>query len=498
MKRLLKVFEQICKNKHFPYLFLLIAFLFLSIFSWSTSPFFVNDGCDSAVFKTMGLALLKGKVLYRDIFDHKGPYLYFMNALGQWMIHGRIGIFLLQVGGLSVALWYMFKTAKLFLKPSLAFICVLLALFIFGGHIQEGNQCEEWMMYAICITFYYVCNYFVNKSEQTHPLHYSLIDGLCFGFTFFIRPNDAVAWIGGIMLGVTLWLFYHKHYKNAILNVLCFVGGFVLMSIPVFIYFGIHHAISDMWYGLVVYNQEYSGGMMSLIKSCLKSGKLSLGLLFAMFLWLLYGTKHEKILFFMLPACGMGILLMGTAMFPHYSIVLTPFWMLFFVFFAIKSQRTCWTIAVLCFLLHFSGKYKGTFDTVKSEGLKWNRSGMAAVYQQSERLFSIVPESEQDSIWNYNLRWGVGNGGLRSEFSVFWHHGIVQCNKITYGSNSHLEKEDALSLYVPKWILYCHDSDVSWVRRNTFKVDSLFVASHYQVVAQSDTTICKLILYKRR
>lgn len=497
MKRLLDLFNQVCGNRYFPFLFPLIAFVFLSVFSWSTSPFFVHDGCDSAVFKTMGLALLKGKVLYKDIFDHKGPILYFINALGQWLIPGRLGIFLLQLMGLSIALFYMFRTAKLFVTPLFSFISMLLALSILGGRFQEGNQCEEWMMYVICIVFYYVCNYFVNKSEQLHSLHYSLIYGLCFGFVFFIRPNDAVAWIGGSMLGVTLWLLYHKHYRNAVLNALCFVGGFVLVSLPVFIYFGVHHAISDMWYGLVVFNQEYSGGMKSLIVSCLiKKGKLSLELLFVMFLWLVYGTKHEKLLFFIFPACCMGVLLMGVAVFPHYSIPFTPFWVLFFVFFIIKSQKTCWTIAVLCLLLHLSENYWGAFGALKSAGVKWNRDGMTAVYQQSERLFAVVPEPEKDSIWNYNLRWKCVEGGMQSEFSVFCHDGIVQCNKITFGRNSRLKGEDALSSHAPKWILYCCEDEYG--HHKTSKADSLFIAAHYDMVEQSDTTICKLILYKRR
>ena len=36
---------------------------------------------DNAVFYLMGRARLQGKVLYRDMFDHKTPYVYFINAL---------------------------------------------------------------------------------------------------------------------------------------------------------------------------------------------------------------------------------------------------------------------------------------------------------------------------------------------------------------------------------------------------------------------------------
>ena len=499
MKKVIEQFERMCEKQYFPLILALIAFSFLSVFSWSTSPFFTHDGMDSAVFKTMGQALLKGKVLYRDIFDHKGPYLYFINALGQWLIHGRTGIFLLQVISLSIALCYMFNTAKLFIKPFLSLICLLLALIFFGGHIQEGNQCEEWMMYTICISFYYVCFYFAKKSSYDHPLHYSFIYGLCFGFSFFIRPNDAVAWFGGIMMGVALWLLYQKKYRNAILNTLCFLSGFIVMAIPVLIYFGYYNAIPDMWYGLVGFNQEYSGGILNLIQSCFEKNKPFLILIYAIFIWLIYDTGYEKLLFVITPAYGAAVLLMGTAMFLHYSICFVPFCLLFLTFFFLKSQKTYWTIAVFCILLHFSAYYKGQF-AVSPSVMKWNRTGQQAVYKQAKHLFAHIPESEKDSIWNYGLCWEGhnGGGGLQSEFSVFCHSEIVPCNKITIGKNERLESEDMISTHRPKWILLQPTQPTGWFNRKTFPADSLFIASHYDVIAQSDTTICKLTLYKRR
>ena len=47
-----------------------------------TSPLFVlNDWMDANIFFTMGKSMLSGKVLYRDVVDHKGPGLYLLYAL---------------------------------------------------------------------------------------------------------------------------------------------------------------------------------------------------------------------------------------------------------------------------------------------------------------------------------------------------------------------------------------------------------------------------------
>lgn len=498
MRRIVILFEKACDSKYVPCFLVLIAFLFLSLFSWSTSPFFINDGSDSAVFKTMGQALLKGKVIYRDIFDHKGPYLYFINALGQWLISGRVGIFLLQLVAFSIALWYMFRTARLFLKSSSALICLLLALFFYGGHILEGNQCEEWMMYTFCVALYYVSVYFVKGNGQNHPPRYSLVYGLCFGFSFFIRPNDAVAWMGGIMSGVVLWLFINKKYKNLLQNILYFFCGFSVMSLPVLIYFGHQGAIPDMWYGLIGFNQEYSGGIISLAKSCFSGEKMYLLLLLVLFVWLVYDTEYEKILFAITPAFLLAVFFMGRMFYQHYYICFTPFISLFSSFFFLKSRKTYWTIAVFCVVLHFSTYYKGDYS-LRPSMMKWNKTGQQAVYDQAKRLFSLIPESQKDSIWNYNLHWEVNiYEKWQSEFSIFCHNGIVPCNKITIGTNDRLESEDLISKHRPLWILFQRSEETSWYERKKPKEDSLFLASHYDVIAQTDTTICNLLLYKRR
>ena len=489
--------DRIPEKKYPLFVFFLIAFLFLSLFSWSTSPFYVYDGMDSAVFKTMGQALLKGKIVYKDIFDHKGPYLYFINALGQWLIPGHMGIFLLQVVSLGIALWYMFRTVNLLLSPFRSFICVLLSLFILAGHINDGNQCEEWMMYAICIAFYYVCFYFVQKSRQDHPLRNSLIYGLCFGFSFFIRPNDAVAWIGGLMAGLSAWLIFRKKYKNLILNILCFIGGFSLMATPILIYFGLYHALSDMWYGLIEFNIEYSGGIVSLIQSCLTKRKLFSLFLFVLLFLLIYTTKHRSLLFIITPSLVSAVLLMGSRVYPHYFICFTPFFLLFFCFLFHKFQNNYWVPVIVCTFLLLGGYYNKRYHVITPSIIQWYSVGHRAIYQQSNRLFDHIPECEKDSIWNNNLSWeGRGDGnGFESYFSIFCHHGIIPCNRITIGTNTELGNKDRISQHHPKWII---SQSYSWLQKNTFKEDSLYIISHYDVVDSFDIEVGDIVLLKRR
>ena len=55
----------------------------------------VPEYVDSGVFQYIGRKILEGYMPYRDIFDHKGPLLYLINALGLQLM-GRNGIRLMD------------------------------------------------------------------------------------------------------------------------------------------------------------------------------------------------------------------------------------------------------------------------------------------------------------------------------------------------------------------------------------------------------------------
>ena len=90
-----------------------IAMVFCSSF---TSPLYPNYyGDDSAVFVLIGKAIVNGKIVYKDLFDHKGPILFFIEAIG-YSISERTGIWIIQcIFGLFTLL-FVYRTWKLIKK----------------------------------------------------------------------------------------------------------------------------------------------------------------------------------------------------------------------------------------------------------------------------------------------------------------------------------------------------------------------------------------------
>ena len=100
-------------SKIYPLLLFVVSFVFVMLFSRSTSILYVYEGGDPSVFKQMGLALLRGKTLYVDYFDNKGFLLYLIHAIGLG-IGGDFVLMLMQAFSLTVTLSIWDKMLALF------------------------------------------------------------------------------------------------------------------------------------------------------------------------------------------------------------------------------------------------------------------------------------------------------------------------------------------------------------------------------------------------
>ena len=96
-------------------LFLLIyAFLtkyFVSIYSVRYQRYLTNF--DGAIQYMVGREVIRGKVLYKDIFDQKTPYIFFLTGLASLIDYRHIGLFILEVLVLWSDLCFIYKILKL-------------------------------------------------------------------------------------------------------------------------------------------------------------------------------------------------------------------------------------------------------------------------------------------------------------------------------------------------------------------------------------------------
>ena len=238
-------------------LFLLSALAGVALFTESTSPLFSGWGYDSAMFQTIGKYWAEGYLPYVDLYDHKGPMIFFINALG-YGLGGRNGVYIIQVLSiaLSEAIACRLLADRLSRGKSLAL--ALLLPFVLAANWQEGNTTEEYILPLLFGSYFLMARWCSDLEEGrfTHRAGAAFVYGLCFGFALMTRVTNAL----GVCLGVAfiaVLLAVKGEWKNLLANAGAFLLGAAVPVLPFCVYFAAHGALYDMWYGTLLYNLDY-------------------------------------------------------------------------------------------------------------------------------------------------------------------------------------------------------------------------------------------------
>lgn len=245
----------------------LVALVFISLYSTSTSPLFpYYYGSDSAQFQTMGMAWAAGKVPYRDIFDHKGPMAFFFDMLSFKMFGNNVGIYLVQVVCMFINLAAVYQISQLYFKGTFTgFLSIAITCIIFAAEFLGGNFGEEYCLPLIFVSTYFQLRYFRNN-EITHKPIYALIYGVAFGISFFSKATNAIALCIGVLI-IIINIVAHKEFKNLWKNAYMFIAGFMIIALPFSIYFLANGCFGDMMYAMIEFNVTYQIVMGSWVET---------------------------------------------------------------------------------------------------------------------------------------------------------------------------------------------------------------------------------------
>jgi hypothetical protein len=234
------------------------------------------------------------------------------------------------------------------------------------------------------------------------------------------------------------------------------------------------------------------------LKSVIVGHKYAMALVLFSLALLIWSIEKRQILVLLLPIMLLEWVLMGTNLFPHYYIVMIPLYLIYitlaFMKLSNKQQKQFPILSLAILLMVPCGSGLASLNVFKRHVSYFmhgeNYQRISNFYDETDALLSNIPDDEMDSIWNYNLRWTGGDLGNCSAFSVLWRRGIVQCNLITAGTDEVLLKKDDISAKKPLWVLVDFKGGID--------VGSTVIASDYELVAQTDTSICIINLYHRK
>lgn len=403
------------KNRNIALLAAVLSALFLPFASVYTSPLNPYYGSDAAVFMVIGKGMTQGLVPYVDLYDHKGPLLFFFNALGYWLYDGKIGVLCVQIIMFAIALYLVYKMARLFLPAKGCLLALVAFCYYYITMVEGGNLSEEWSLVFSLLPMYLSLQFVSTGGKiASHPLRRSLVYGLCLGAQVYIRLNNASI-ICGIILAFVILLCIEKSYAVLFANAGMVFAGVVLITLPIVAYFAAHDALVAFFEAAFVDNFVYAFAgaetktaldvltvlvrlllyPVSLIVTyrLVRVGALSrsvavlvvcMGSVSAPLLFLGYGYLHYMLVF--APVMVLTLCVVGKAYLEHALCPRRPF--LAFV-------------AVLCIALApFAYRFARQVGVnIAMDFFDYLDDEIASVAQ----IMEYVPEEDADSVWAYDV-----------------------------------------------------------------------------------------------
>lgn len=245
--------KKIKENKRFLFYFLIGSFLML-ICSGYSSPLYPHYiGLDTSMFYTIAKGLLEGKIAYIDLFDHKGPVFFWLEAVG-YFFGGRTGVFCFQCLLLIFDIILLDKISFLFRADRRIVFLPFFSMFFYM--FQHGNLTEEFSTPLILAGIYLELKYLLSQNEKHSPL-IAYFYGLLLGLLAFIRLNNAVV-LCGLLLGIIVTLIFKKQWRNLLTNLFSGILGIATVSAPICYYYYRNNALYDMLYGTFLHNLVYA------------------------------------------------------------------------------------------------------------------------------------------------------------------------------------------------------------------------------------------------
>ena len=470
---------------------ILFLFLLSIVFNllWEPSLTVLNeyDGYDSCVFKQMGLAILQGKEPYRDLFDHKGPLIYFINALAIGLGIGRWGLFSLHVlmFFFTLLIWHRIAV-RIMGEGWKCFLPIIGALFMYVSMDGEGNCTEDWSLLPISYSLYIGIKELLQWSLLKRRDYF--VFGLCSGIIAMLRVNNAAVPLCVFLL-VILIRVRNKHWCRLKDLIVYTTIGFFLIILSICLFFYIrwgYSSIEGIWFGSIQFNIDYA-------RLHENSGThpynyilfISIALILTVYTIITrkgrYKTCKNSLLF--LSFCYvLSFLSMGKSMYDQYLIVIVPLLMTSMAY-AFSSNSLMGILFVISFLVV---KHKPIIQNLSNtiNGMYDNQE----FYHQADRFVMGIPENEYGSIWNYNS----GFRGIR----ILQRHNLTQCNRVIlnfqlkYSPELFYENNGKLQMEKPKWIFTCP----AFPYLN--KQDSLFINKNYKKVYTIQEDI-PVLVFKR-
>jgi len=241
------------------HLFTVVFFPFFILLQSSLAPYANKlPNPDSGVFMYCANRITNGSLMYKDVFDHKGPVTYLFHILGLQLLNGDLlGIWLLEMLFLIVTAVFLYKTAFLITADRwLSYPVTIYSLLLLAPSLDNASgYSREILLPFISTSLYFYVKSFYHDCRM--PVREIISVAFCCTMCLLMLPNTISLWVV-----FSLVLICHqlskKEYGEFFRYSTCFIVMVVVTAAPFILYAVSHNILSDALYCIWTFNALYS------------------------------------------------------------------------------------------------------------------------------------------------------------------------------------------------------------------------------------------------
>ncbi len=208
---------------------------------------------DSGIFLYFGSHILKGKLPYRDLWDHKPPLIFYTDSLGLWLGHGsRMGVWFLELAALVTAGLLAFYFLKRYFGDWPAGIATAGSVVNLVFLLEGGNLTEEF-----ALPFQFFALFLFASNKRTAKPWKGWVIGAAAGAAFLFKQTMIGIW-ATLGLVILLESAAKRDWRGAARQLLSIGAGAGVVCFAAGLYFALQHTLYDFWDVAFRYNFIYS------------------------------------------------------------------------------------------------------------------------------------------------------------------------------------------------------------------------------------------------
>lgn len=234
------------ENKWFIKVYILFVAIIVLYFCSECGPlYYTNFWTDANIYFTIGRGMKEGLLPYVDLYDHKGPIIYFLHMLAAYIDSSSfIGVWFIEIIAAYFSLYITYKLLELFCKGRSIIYIPLIALVIYCScPFVSGDSAEELCLPVLAYSFYTGLK--AVKSNCLPSRKESFFIGLSMAYVFWLKYTMV-----GFFLGFAAFFLIHgvKHklFPQLISRIGICLMGFILVSLSIILIFVYYDGLCDL------------------------------------------------------------------------------------------------------------------------------------------------------------------------------------------------------------------------------------------------------------